>query len=78
MPRILAAVHPEAIPAPAPPPPPKGKKAEPPPPPPPVDLTAFHWEGERKLWLVALSMAPEAAEARYRWAQVLGGFPRPR
>lgn len=63
----VAAVHPEALPPPPPPAPPKGKKAEPLPPPPPLDLTAFHWTGDRHVYLVELDMSSDAIKSRYRY-----------
>lgn len=60
------AVHAEALPPPPPPAPPKGKKAEPLPPAPPLDLTAFHWTGDKHVYFVELDMSPDAIKLRHR------------
>lgn len=62
----MFAVHPEALPPPPPPAPPKGKKAEPLPPAVPLDPTAFHWTGDRHVYLVQLNISPDSIKSRYR------------
>ncbi|KAL0040642.1 hypothetical protein WJX79_000331 [Trebouxia sp. C0005] len=59
-------LHAEALPPPPPPAPPKGKKAEPLPPAPPLDLTAFHWSGDKHVYFVELDMSPNAIKLRHR------------
>ena len=67
----MYAVHPEALPPPPPPAPPKGKKAEPLPPAVPLDPTAFHWTGDKHVYLVQLDISPESIKSRYRCGSYL-------